>query len=204
MTATAAPLAKSRIGLKNMVIAPLTSDTEAGVTYGQLQLVAGSIEASITPENNDPDVQYADDVEWDVVYPDPEITFNTTLVDLPLSLQQQILGNALDKNGVLIKKATDEPGYFAVGFQSEKSNHKYRYVWLYKVRARPITENFGTKEGSTINRQTQEVEWTAVPRIYDGQYQAVADEGENDFTAEDGATFLSSVYEADFSASTGG
>ncbi len=204
MTATAAPLAKSRIGLKNMVIAPLTSDTEAGVTYGQLQLVAGSIEASITPENNDPDVQYADDVEWDVVYPDPEITFNTTLVDLPLSLQQQILGNALDKNGVLIKTATDEPGYFAVGFQSEKSNHKYRYVWLYKVRARPITENFGTKEGSTINRQTQEVEWTAVPRIYDGQYQAVADEGENDFTAEDGATFLSSVYEADFSASTGG
>ena len=204
MTATAAPLAKSRIGLKNMVIAPLTSDTEAGVSYGQLQLVAGSIEASITPENNDPDVQYADDVEWDVVYPDPEITFNTTLVDLPLSLQQQILGNALDTNGVLIKTATDEPGYFAVGFQSEKSNHKYRYVWLYKVRARPITENFGTKEGSTINRQTQEVEWTAVPRIYDGQYQAVADEGENDFTAEDGATFLSSVYEADFSASTGG
>ena len=130
--------------------------------------------------------------------------FPYTGVFVLVRLQQQILGNALDKNGVLIKTATDEPGYFAVGFQSEKSNHKYRYVWLYKVRSRPTTYTLGTKEGSTINRQTQEVEWTAVPRIYDGQYQAVADEGENDFTAEDGATFLSSVYEADFSASTGG
>ncbi len=61
-TPAAAPAAKSKIGLKNMVIAPLTSDTEEGVVYGDLQLVAGSIEATITPENNDPDIQYADDV----------------------------------------------------------------------------------------------------------------------------------------------
>ena len=85
---------------------------------------------------------------------------------------------------------------------SEKSNHKYRYVWLYKVRAKPVTENYGTKQGSTINRQTGEVEWTAIKRTYDGQYQAVADEGENGFTAEKGKTFLQSVYTASFA--TGG
>ncbi|NLE56614.1 MAG: hypothetical protein GX617_16880, partial [Lentisphaerae bacterium] len=49
-----------------MVIAPLTEDTEATLTYGDLQLVAGAIEASITPENADPDIQYADDSEFDV------------------------------------------------------------------------------------------------------------------------------------------
>ena len=121
---------------------------------------------------------------------------------LDLILQSEILGHKLDDNGVLVKSDADKPGYYAVGFKSEKSDHTYRYVWLYKVRAKPITENFGTKEGSTINRQTQEVEWTAVKRIHDGRYQAVADEGENGFTAEKGKEFLKSVYTPSFTAAT--
>ena len=94
----ASPAVSSTVGLKNMVIAPLTVDTEETLTYGDLQLVAGAIEASIT-------------------------------------------------------------------------------------------------------RQTGEVEWTAIRRTHDNQYQAVADEGENGFTAEKGATFLQSVYEPVFTSS---
>ena len=44
----ASPAVSSTVGLKNMVIAPLTVDTEETLTYGDLQLVAGAIEASIT------------------------------------------------------------------------------------------------------------------------------------------------------------
>ena len=62
MAATASPAVSSTVGLKNFVLAPLTEDTEETLTYGALQLVAGAIEASITPENADPDIQYADDV----------------------------------------------------------------------------------------------------------------------------------------------
>ena len=201
MAATEAPKAASTIGLKDFVIAPLTEDTADTLTYGTLQKVAGSIEASITPENNDPDVQYADDIEFDVVYPDPELSFKTKLADLPLAIQEMIFANRVDSNGVLIRGANDKPPYFACGFRSEKADHTFRYVWLYKVRAKPVTENYGTKEGSTINRQTAEVEWTAIKRTHDGEYQAVADEGQNGFTAEKGATFLSSVYEPNFASS---
>lgn len=198
MAVTASPTVSSTIGLKNVVIAPLTADTEAECTYGAVQAVAGAIEASVTPENADPDVQYADDVEFDVLYPDPELAFKTKMADMPLQIQEMIFGNRIDDNGVLIRSSADKPGYFAVGFMSEKSNHKYRYVWLYKVRAKPLTENYATKEGGTITRQTGEVEWTAIRRTHDGQYQAVADEEENGFTAEKGATFLQSVYEPVF------
>ena len=191
---TASPTVKSTVGLKDFTIAPLTKDDSTGVTYGTLQSVAGAIEASIEPQNNDPDVQYADDIEFDVLYPDPEITFNTTLADLPLSIQEMILGNDIDENGVLVRRANDAPPYFAVGFRSEKTNGKFRYVWLYKVRAKPITENYATKEGTTINRQTGQIEWTAIKRTYDNAYQAVADEGENGFDAATAATFLESVY----------
>ena len=196
---TASPTVASTIGLKNLVIASLTEDTEEKVTYGDLQLVAGAIEASISPENSDPDVQYADDIEFDVVYPDPELTFTTRMADIPLSIQEMVFGNRIDDNGVLIRSSTDKPPYFAVGFKSEKTNHKFRYVWLYKVRATPITENYQTKEGTTMTRQTGEVSWTAIKRTHDNQYQAVADEDENGFTAEKAAKFLESVYAPTFS-----
>ena len=193
-TPAAAPAVSSTVGLKNMVIAPVTADTETATTYGDLQRVAGAIEATITPENNDPDIQYFDDVEGDVLYPDPELTFKTKLADLPLIVQEMIFSNKIDDNGVLIRTANDKPGYFAVGFMSEKANGTYRYVWLFKARAKPVTETYATKEGTSITRQTGEVEWTAIKRTSDGRYQAVADEGENGFTAEKAAAFLNTVY----------
>ena len=191
---TASPAVSSTVGLKNMVLAPLIDDTEAAVTYGPLQLIAGAIEASISPENADPDIMYADDIEFDTLYADPELSFKTKIADIPLTIQEMIFGNRIDDNGVLIRTAGDKPPYFAVGFMSEKSNHKFRYIWLFKVRAKPVSETYQTKEGGNVTRQTGEVEWTALKRTKDGQYQAVADEDENSFTAAKGATFLQSVY----------
>ena len=163
---TASPTVSSTVGLKNMVIAPLTEDTEETVSYGTLQAVAGAIEATITPESADPDVQYADDVEFDTLYPDPEISFSTSMADIPLTIQEMIFGNQIDDNGVLVRTATDKPPYFAVGFMSEKANHKFRFIWLYKVRAKPMTETYKTKEGQTITRQNGSVEWTAIKRTH--------------------------------------
>ena len=136
-TPTASPQVASTVGLKNVVIAPLTEDTDTSHTYGELQLVAGAIEATITPDNTDPDIQYADDIEFDVLYPDPELTFSTSMADVPLAIQEMIFGNQIDDNGVLVRTASDRPPYFAVGFKSEKSDGAFRYVWLYKVRAKP-------------------------------------------------------------------
>ena len=189
------PNVSSTIGLKNVVFAPLLTDTEEGHTYGDLQLVAGAIEATVTPDNKDPDILYADDIEFDTLYPDPEIDFNITTADLPLEIQALIFGMELDDNGVLVKSANLAPVYFACGFKSEKADHTYRYVWLYKCRAHPLTEEFGTKEGTTITRRTQQTQFTAIKRTHDNQYQAVADEGQNGVTAEKAAPFLTSVYE---------
>ncbi len=195
----ASPTVSSTVGLKNVVIAPLTTDTEEAHTYGDLQLMAGAIEATITPENAEPDIQYADDIEFDVLYPDPKLTFSLQMADIPLLIQEMLFANAIDDNGVLVRTASDKPPYFAMGFKSEKSNGKFRYVWLYKVRAKPITETYQTKEGDTVTRQTGTVECTAIKRTHDGRYQAVADEGENGFDTSKAESFLSEVYEPTFS-----
>ena len=198
--ASASPRRREILSGLGVNFSVLTTDTDEGHTYGELQLMAGAIEASITPENADPDIQYADDVEFDVLYPDPELAFKTKMADIPLSVQEMIFGNKIDDNGVLIRAASDKPPYYAVGFKSEKSDGTYRYVWLYKVRAKPVTENYQTKEGTSITRQTGEIEWTAIKRTHDGQYQAVADEGQNGFTQEKGKSFLQSVYEPAFTS----
>ena len=127
-TPTASPQVASTVGLKNVVIAPLTEDPDTSHTYGELQLVAGAIEATITPDNTDPDIQYADDIEFDVLYPDPELTFSTSMADVPLAIQEMIFGNQIDDNGVLVRTASDRPPYFAVGFKSEKSDGAFRYT----------------------------------------------------------------------------
>lgn len=202
-TPTASPSVSSTIGLKNVVIAPLTADTESTLTYGTLQLVAGAIEANVSPDNADPDIQYADDIEFDTMYADPTVSFKLKMADIPLVVQEMIFANKIDDNGVLLRTAQDKPPYFAIGFKSEKSNGKYRYVWLYKVRAKPISETFATKEGNTVTRQTPEVEFTAIKRTHDGRWQAVADEGENGFTATNAASFLTSVYEPTFTSTDG-
>lgn len=201
-TPTASPTVSATIGLKNVVIAPLTVDTEETLTYGTLQALAGAIEATITPDNAEPNKLYADDVEFDVLYPDVEHTFKIKMADIPLAIQEMLFSNVIDENCVLIRTASNTPGYFAIGFKSEKSNGKYRYVWMFKVRAKPMTETYATKEGTSVTRQTGEVEFTAIKRIHDGRYQAVADENENGFTAEDGTTFLQSVYSPVFAPVT--
>ena len=82
---TASPAVSSTVGLKNMVIAPLTEDTEEAYHLRcPAELSPGAIEATITPESADPDVQYADDHEFDTLYPDPEVTFSTSMADIPL------------------------------------------------------------------------------------------------------------------------
>ena len=199
-TSTTSTKPKSTIGLKNVVIAPLTKDDATETTYGTVESLVGAIEASITPQNTDPEVQYADDGEYDTVYPDPELEFRLQMADIPLDKRKLLFDNKIDQNGVLIKNASDKPTYFAVGFKSEKADHTYRYVWLYKVRATPMTENYATKEGDTITRQTGEIVFTAIKRTSDGQYQAVADDGANGFTTQNAATFLTTVYAPSFAS----
>lgn len=199
-TSTTSTKPMSTIGLKNVVIAPLTKDDATETTYGTVESLVGAIEASITPQNTDPEVQYADDGEYDTVYPDPELEFRLQMAGIPLDKLKLLFDNKIDQNGVLIKNASDKPTYFAVGFKSEKADHTYRYVWLYKVRATPMTENYATKEGDTITRQTGEIVFTAIKRTSDGQYQAVADDGANGFTPEKAATFLTTVYAPSFAS----
>ena len=73
-----------------------------------------------------------------------------------------------------------------------------------ECRVTPMTEQYHTKEGTTITRQTEQVEFTAIKRTSDGHWKYTADEGQNGFDATT-TSFLSTIYTPTFtSVSQGG
>ena len=109
-----------------------------------------------------------------------------------------IFGNQIDDNGVLIRSANDKTRLLRRRLYVRKANGKYRYVWLYKVRAKPVTESYATKEGTTITRQTGEVEWTAIKRTSDGAIRPLPMKARAALNSSKAATFLESVYSPTF------
>ena len=190
----------SRIGLRDVKIAWLTDATDTPTVPAAYTLESTALEAidaQISRGTADPDVQYADDIESDVLYPDPEITISLEVKEVPLALQKKLFGqDEKDGNGVYTYESGKTPPYFALGFKSAKRSGADRYVWYYKCRAKPMDETFHTKEGGTITRQQDKLEITAIKRTYDNYVSCKVD---SDATgAPDAATFFGSVYEATF------
>jgi len=191
----------SRIGLRDVKIAWLTANTDTTTVPAAYTLESTStleaIDAQISRGTADPDVQYADDIESDVLYPDPEITITLEVKEVPLALQKLLFGQgAVDGNGVYKYESGKTPPYFALGFKSAKRNGTDRFVWYYKCRAKPMDETFHTKEGGTITRQQDKLEITAIKRTYDNYVSVKVDsDAQYALTA---SVFFANVYKPTF------
>lgn len=198
----------SLVGLRDVVIAPLTADTtgtDGAATYGTVVPLVGAIDIQIDDQGGDEDVQYYDDNEGDVLYPDPELKCTMEMADIPLDKLATILGHTVDQYGVMVRKDGDKAGYFAMGFKSKKGGggDVDRYVWLLKGRAKLTTQQYQTKKGKEITRQTTKLEWTFIKRNHDAQYQYMVDSDDEDFATKK-ASFFTSVYTPTFTTSGGG
>ena len=191
----------SRIGLRDVKIAWLTANTDTPTVEAAYTLEPTStleaIDAQISRGTADPDVQYADDIESDVLYPDPEITISLEVKEVPIELQQLLMGQAtaVDANGAYKYLSGSTPPYFALGFKSKKRSGADRYVWYYKCRVKPLDETFHTKE-KDITRQQDKLEITASKRTYDKYVSVKVDS--DAAGAPEAATFFGTVYEAAF------
>ena len=191
----------SRIGLRDVVIGWLDDDTDTSAVAATYALEATStleaIDAQISRGTADPNVQYADDIESDVLYPDPEITISLEVKEVPIELQKLLMGQAtaVDANGAYKYLSGSTPPYFALGFKSKKRSGADRYVWYYKCRVKPLDETFHTKE-KDITRQQDKLEITAIKRTYDKYVSVKVDS--DAAGAPNAATFFGTVYEATF------
>lgn len=196
----------STVGLREVVWCKVTEDVapdgqnpDGKYVTGEVRKLAGAINADMSNQNSEADVQHFDDEEGDALYPIPEVTLTLEMADVPPDVAAELVGATVDDNGVTINRDGDKPPYIALGFKSVKSNGVDRYLWLLKGRANIPSETYRTKEGETITRQTSKIELTFIPRNKDKTWRSYVDTDMAKFqTAK--ATFFDQPYEPQITA----
>jgi len=191
----------SKIGLRDIKFAWLNTGTDTVAVPAAYTMestsVLESIKVSISRKGGDPDPQYAEDIESDVLYPDPEIDITLESKEIPLALQQKMFAQAVkDANGVYSFESGKTPVYFALGFKAAKRDGTDRWVWQYKCRATPLDQTYHTKEGTKVTRQTDSLKITSIKRTYDKYVSAKVDS--DTAGGPNAAAFFTGVYEPTF------
>ena len=112
----------------------------------------------------------------------------------------------MHKNKVLISASEDGGDPVAVGFRAKKSNGKYKYYWLYRVKFGIPATNLATK-GDSITFSTPTIEGTILRRNKadaGGKHPWKAEALEGDTPAATITGWYKEVYEPTYTAVSGG
>lgn len=180
----------AHIGLSNLHVALLTSDTQAGVEYETPIKLAPAVMATITP-NIESVTDYGDDgpTETASSFGGIEVEIETTALNVE---QKALLLGQKYENGLLSASTTDIAPYLALGFQSLKADGSYLYVWLYKGKFESVELNHQTK-GESVEFQHPTLRATFVKREFDDEWKIEGDSSDPDFTLAD--TWFDAVVE---------
>ena len=172
-----------RQSLRNLHYALLTQDTIGSILYGKPAPLVGAISAKVSPASNQEKL-WADDGVFDIANSLGDISVEIELATLPIRAQAILLGHQYS-NGVMTMSDLDEPPYLAIGFMSQPQPGRFRFVWLYKGKFALVQDEYATATDSAAWRQAK-LSGTFVKREHDGQWQVIADSGDEGFTgAED-------------------
>ncbi len=150
------------IGLDKLYYAPITEDANGNETYGTPAVLAKAISAELSVELNEA-ILYADDGAAEVVKEFKSGTLSLGIDDIGAEIASALSGATIDSNGVVISGSDDGGTPVAVAFRARKSNGKYRYYWLYRVKFGIPATNLQTK-GDSISFQTPTIEGTIMRR----------------------------------------
>ena len=189
------------IGLDKLYYAKITEGDNGDETYGTPTQLAKAMTAELSVELAEATL-YADDGAAEVVKEFQSGTLTLGIDDIGVQVAQDLTGAKIDDNKVLISASEDGGEPVAIGFRAKKSNGKYRYFWLYKVKFGIPATNLTTK-GESIEFSTPSIEGTVLRRNkLDGQgkhpWKAEVSEDSTGVTASVISGWYTEVYEPTF------
>lgn len=151
------------IGLDKLYYATITEDPATGEeTYSKPTQLAKAISAELSVELAEA-ILYADDGASEIVKEFKSGTLTLGVDDLGVESAAALTGAQVDANGVLISTSEDNTTPVAIGFRAARSNGKYQYFWLYRVKFALPTTTLATKADS-ITFSTPTIEGTILRR----------------------------------------
>ena len=150
------------IGLDKLYYSKITEDKDGNETYANPVQLAKAISADLSVELAEATL-YADDGAAEIVKEFKSGTLSLGVDDLGGTVASDLTGSTIDSNGVVISAAEDGGDPVAIGFRAKKSNGKYRYFWLYRVKFGIPATALATK-GDSITFNTPTIEGTIMRR----------------------------------------
>ena len=186
------------IGLDKLYYAKITEDENGNETYATPVQLAKAMNADLSVELAEATL-YADDGAAEIVKEFKNGTLSLGVDDVGASVASDLTGATIDANGVVVSTSEDGGDPVAVGFRAKKSNGKYKYYWLYRVKFGIPATNLATK-GDSITFSTPTIEGTILRRNkVDGNgkhpWKAEVTEGDTAVTADTITNSYKEVYE---------
>ena len=193
------------IGLDKLFYAKITEDKDGNETYATPVQLAKAMTADLSVELAEATL-YADDGAAEIVKEFKSGTLSLGVDDLGGAVASDLTGSTIDNNGVVISAAEDGGTPVAVGFRAKKSNGKYRYFWLYRIKFGIPATALATK-GDSITFNTPTIEGTIMRRnMMDGKgkhpWKAEVTEGDSGVTAATITNWYKEVYEPSYTETT--
>ena len=189
------------IGLDKLYYATITDDENGEEIYGIPTQLAKAISAELSVELAEATL-YADDGAAEIVKEFKNGTISLGVDDIGSTTAAALTGVTVDKNNVVVSNSEDGGNPVAVGFRAKKSNGKYKYYWLYRVKFGIPATNLATK-GDSITFSTPTIEGTVLRRNKPDTsgkhpWKAEVTEGDKDVPASVISSWYTEVYEPDY------
>ena len=189
------------IGLDKLYYATITDDENGEEIYGTPTQLAKAISAELSVELAEATL-YADDGAAEIVKEFKNGTISLGVDDIGSTTAAALTGVTVDKNNVMVSNSEDGGDPVAVGFRAKKSNGKYKYYWLYRVKFGIPATNLATK-GDSITFSTPTIEGTVLRRNKPDTsgkhpWKAEVTEGDKDVPASVISGWYTEVYEPDY------
>ena len=189
------------IGLDKLYYATITDDENGEEIYGTPTQLAKAISAELSVELAEATL-YADDGAAEIVKEFKNGTISLGVDDIGSATAAALTGVTVDTNNVVVSTSEDGGDPVAVGFRAKKSNGKYKYYWLYRVKFGIPATNLATK-GDSITFSTPTIEGTVLRRNKPDTsgkhpWKAEVTEGDKDVPASVISGWYTEVYEPDY------
>ena len=194
----------STIGLDTLYYAKITEDANGDETYSSPIKLAKAMTAELSVELAEATL-FADDGASEIVKEFKSGTISLGIDDIGVTAAQDLTGAKIDNNHVVVSTSDDSCEPVAIGFRAKKSNGKYRYYWLYRVKFGIPGASLQTK-GDSITFSTPTIEGTVMRRnkvdgLNNHPWKSEVNEDDSSVSSSTISGWFSEVYEPDFESS---
>ena len=143
-----------KIGLDNVVIAKVLSDTKDGISFGSVIPLKGAVNATVNP-NSDVAVDYADNGPFFASSNRGNTELSLEMIDVDPDVLAALLGQR-KVNGVTVETSLDQSSDYALGFRvwlagkDANENNRYQYFWYAKGKF-SVPETGGETKTESLN-----------------------------------------------------